>query len=79
LLPVIKSCLDDDWAPDLRFATCNLVEKLLIALNQYIESEELRDLYPALLQRLDDAQDVIRVEVTKSFIAFFASKNVLIC
>lgn len=74
---MIKSCLDDDWAPDLRFAACNLVERMLIALNDNLESEELRELYPALLQRLDDAQDVIRLEISKAFLAFFACKNVM--
>lgn len=75
-MPVIKSCLEDDWAPDLRFAACNLVEKLLICLNEYLDSQELRDFYPALLQRLDDAQDLIRIEISKAFLAFFACKNV---
>ena len=51
---------------------------MLICLNENIDSEELRELYPALLQRLDDAQDIIRIEITKSFIAFFASKNVFL-
>lgn len=69
--------MDDDWAPDLRFAACNLVERMLIALNDNLESEELRELYPALLQRLDDAQDVIRLEISKAFLAFFACKNVI--
>lgn len=76
LLPVLKSCLDDDWAPDLRFATCQLMEKILVSLNQDLDSEQLRELYPTLLQRLDDAQDLIRIEITKAFSAFFACKNV---
>lgn len=75
---MIKTCLDDDWAPDLRFAACNLMEKLLISLNELIESEELRELYPALLQRLDDAQDLIRIEISKAFLAFFACKQVFL-
>ena len=28
LIPPLKSCLSDDWAPDLRFAGCNLLEKV---------------------------------------------------
>ena len=73
----MKSCLDDDWAPDLRFATCQLLEKALVTMNEVIESEELREMYPILLQRLDDAQDLIRIEITKAFTAFFACKNVI--
>ena len=29
LIPPIKTCLSDDWAPDLRYATCICAEKLL--------------------------------------------------
>ena len=76
LIPVLKSCLDDDWAPDLRFATCQLLEKILVSLNEELDSDQLRELYPILFQRLDDAQDLIRIEITKAFTAFFACKNV---
>jgi len=76
LLPILKSCLDDDWAPDLRFATCQLLEKMLVSLNEALDSDQLRELYPILLQRLDDAQDLIRIEITKAFTVFFACKNV---
>jgi hypothetical protein len=39
LLPVIKTCLDDDWGPDLRMATLKLVEKMLVFINKEIDSE----------------------------------------
>lgn len=29
ILSVAKNCLDDDWAPDLRFATCALIRHML--------------------------------------------------
>ena len=32
LVPSLKGCLTDDWAPDLRFATTCMVEKILLAL-----------------------------------------------
>ncbi len=32
LFPILKSCFTDDWGPDLRYATCNLCEKILIHL-----------------------------------------------
>ena len=38
--------------------------------------QELRDLYPALLERLDDAQDLVRLEITKAMANFFRCKNV---
>jgi len=55
LLPPIKTCLSDDWAPDLRFATCSLCEKVLLHTKDLLTYEELHDLYPALLERLDDS------------------------
>jgi hypothetical protein len=76
LIPVIKSCLEEDWGPDLRFAACNLIEKVILVLNSELDGEELRQIYPFLLERLDDAQDQIRIEITKSLIAFFTCKNV---
>ena len=31
LLPHLKNCLSDDWAPELRLASCELLEKYLLA------------------------------------------------
>lgn len=31
LLPPLKNCLNDDWAPELRLASCQLVEQFLLA------------------------------------------------
>ena len=55
LLPVLKTCLTDDWGPDLRIASCKLVEKLLLYVSGVIDSDQLREIYPSLLERLDDA------------------------
>ncbi len=55
IIPPIKTCLTDDYAPDLRFAACNMVEKLFVHLRTIISDDELRDIYPALLERLDDS------------------------
>eukprot|EP01016_Furgasonia_blochmanni_P049039 TRINITY_DN7397_c0_g1_i3.p1 TRINITY_DN7397_c0_g1~~TRINITY_DN7397_c0_g1_i3.p1 ORF type:complete len:407 (+),score=50.17 TRINITY_DN7397_c0_g1_i3:676-1896(+) len=73
LFPVVKTCLSDDWAPDLRFVTCIFVNKLLTQLKEIVTDEELKDIYPSLLERLDDSQDPIRIEVTKAF------KALLLC
>ncbi len=32
IIPPLKSCLSDDWAPDLRFASCNLLEKVILII-----------------------------------------------
>lgn len=31
LIPHLKNCLSDDWAPELRLASCELLEKYLLA------------------------------------------------
>lgn len=31
LIPHLKNCLNDDWAPELRLASCELLEKYLLA------------------------------------------------
>jgi len=38
---------------------------------------DLSDLYPHLLERLDDSQDMIRVEITKAIVAFFQCSKVI--
>ena len=39
LIPPIKTCLTDDWAPDLRFVTCVLCEKILLHVKDLIDYE----------------------------------------
>ena len=39
---------------------------------------DLKDIYPVLLGRLDDSQDKIRIEVTKSIVAFFNCEDLVI-
>lgn len=62
--------MSDDWAPDLRYACVCLVEKLLLCLDGELEDLDMLDLYPALLERLDDAQDPVRIEVCKGIRVF---------
>lgn len=61
MMPIIKSCLTDDWGPDLRFITCSLTENVLLYLNEMldcnfikIKEEQLREFYVPILERLDD-------------------------
>lgn len=37
MIPIIKSCLTDDWGPDLRFITCSLAENILLYLNEKLD------------------------------------------
>ena len=54
-MPPVKSSLSDDWAPDLRLATCKLIEKILIEVKDKLEYIHISDNYAALLERLDDS------------------------
>ncbi|EGR33969.1 hypothetical protein IMG5_029090 [Ichthyophthirius multifiliis] len=74
LMPPIKSSLSDDWAPDLRLAACKLMEKILLEVQNDIQYIQISENYTALLERLDDSQDIIRIEICKSFIAIFGAK-----
>ena len=55
LIAPLKSCLNDDWAPDLRMMSCKLIEIMVKMLKNFLNYEDLRDLYAALLERLDDS------------------------
>lgn len=75
--PVLKSCLNDDWSPDLRYASTVFLDALISGLKDIIPDLDLKDLYPHLLERLDDSQDINRIEVTKAIKSFFQCRNVI--
>jgi len=75
LKPVLKTCLNDDRAPDLRFSSCVLLDLIFSQLRETLTDIDLSDLYPQLLERLDDSQDMIRIEITKSINKFFWCSN----
>mmetsp|Transcript_13554 Transcript_13554/g.9755 ORF Transcript_13554/g.9755 Transcript_13554/m.9755 type:complete len:165 (-) Transcript_13554:234-728(-) len=52
---VVKNCIDDDWANDLRYATVIFVKKLLEYLKEFMTDEDYKEIYPELLKRLDDS------------------------
>ena len=55
IIKVIKNCIDDDWANDLRFASIILIKRLIEYLNELFDDEDYKDIYPELLKRLDDS------------------------
>merc|ERR1719277_1584761 len=71
LLPILKSCLDDSWSPDNRMIACLVLSCTLSELQAEISSEQLREVYPELLKRLDDSQDAIRATVCEALCMFF--------
>jgi len=40
LIPSLKNCMSDDWAPDLRFASVSMAEKLLFSVNGMLNIEQ---------------------------------------
>jgi dynein assembly factor 5 len=50
----LKTCLTDDWAPDLRYASSKLATSLIQRCS-ILNYEIIRDFYPSLLERLDDS------------------------
>merc|ERR1712045_356258 len=71
LLPILKSCLDDSWSPDNRWIACHVLSCTLVELQAEISSEQLREVYPELLKRLDDSNDEIRAAVCDALTVFF--------
>jgi dynein assembly factor 5 len=72
IMTVLKNCMDDDWANDLRFTSVVLIKRMLEYLKQIMIDEDYKDIYPELLKRLDDSQDSIRVETANALIVFFS-------
>merc|ERR1711865_836408 len=71
LLPILKSCLDDSWSPDNRMIACLVLACLLTDLQAEINGEQLREVYPEMLKRLDDSNDKIRSVVCEALSVFF--------
>mmetsp|Transcript_96123 Transcript_96123/g.170577 ORF Transcript_96123/g.170577 Transcript_96123/m.170577 type:complete len:951 (+) Transcript_96123:63-2915(+) len=71
LLPILKSCLDDNWSPDNRMVACLVLSCILTEMQADINGEQLREIYPELLKRLDDSNDKIRVAVCEALGVFF--------
>lgn len=71
ILGVLKNCIDDDWANDLRFTSVIMIRKLIDYLHPVFTDEEYKEIYPELLKRLDDSQDGIRIATAETFQVFF--------
>mmetsp|Transcript_21120 Transcript_21120/g.45100 ORF Transcript_21120/g.45100 Transcript_21120/m.45100 type:complete len:933 (+) Transcript_21120:93-2891(+) len=71
LLPIVKSALDDSFSPDNRMIACLILSCTLSELQSEISGDQLREVYPELLKRLDDSNDKIRVAVCEALVMFF--------
>ena len=52
---VVKGCIDDDYATDLRFTGIVLLRHMIENLHEEFDDEDYRLIYPELLKRLDDS------------------------
>lgn len=68
---VLKNCLDDDWANDLRFTSVVTIRRMIEYLHDVFEHDDWKEIYPELLKRLDDSQDGIRIATSETFCVFF--------
>ena len=74
LLPIVITCMDEDFYTDTRSASCHLCEQILcIASQDAFSDEQRRQLYPALLKRLDDSSDTVRIAACSVLAAFFST------
>ena len=72
LLPIVITCMDEDFYVDTRRASCYLCEQILsIAGQPAFSDEQRRQLYPALLKRLDDSSDDVRIAACSVLAEFF--------
>lgn len=71
ILPVIKTCLEDDWSSELRKIASRVCETLLENYGDWLEERYLLDIYPLLLARLEDSKNTNRIEISKSLRVFF--------
>lgn len=55
IMSVLKNCLDDDWANDLRFTSVVLIKRMMEYLHDVFDDEDYKEIYPELLKRLDDS------------------------
>lgn len=60
----------------MRFAACKFLASIIRCVQAIISEESCRDIYPSLLERLDDSQDPIRIEICTSIKLFLRCKNV---
>ncbi len=68
---VLKQALDDDWDPEIRFLSIKLMKEFFILNKDSLKEDNMFELYPVLLKRLDDSQDANRIEMCGILEIFF--------
>lgn len=72
VLPILKTNLDD-YDASSREIVCKCLAMLFIALPGAFGDQPVQELYPALLKRLDDSADSVRLAVCATLEPFFTA------
>ena len=75
LLTRMRSTMEDD-NKSTRLVTVRVLGHLFVLLGQSLNQDQLHNMYPDLLKRMDDSCDDIRVAMCVTFVAYFASFQV---
>jgi len=70
-LNVLKQAMDDDWDPEIRYLSIKLMKEFIFMNKDSFNEENILELYPILLKRLDDSQDANRIEMCSILEIFF--------
>lgn len=68
---LLKSASDDDWDCELRNLAIKLADAILDHSHKIMNEENIREIYPILLKRLDDSQDVNRKNACNVLVKIF--------
>ncbi|KAM4697766.1 LOW QUALITY PROTEIN: dynein axonemal assembly factor 5 [Rhinophrynus dorsalis] len=70
LMPPVISALEEDSKMS-RLMSCRIIRSLLSTCDKQLNADKLNKIYPALLKRLDDASDEVRVAAAKTINVWF--------
>ncbi|MCO5584528.1 hypothetical protein L7F22_038456 [Adiantum nelumboides] len=71
VLPVLLSCLEEDYYVDIRIVTCHVLENLLQICGRTLNDMQREEIQKALQKRLDDSNDGVRLRVLPAISSFF--------
>lgn len=73
LLPVIKTCIDEDYFLDVRRATTHVMYQVLRISGSTLTDEERTKLIKVLSKRMDDSSNTIRLAILPAVAMFFTT------
>ena len=61
IFPVLQTCLEDDYDPNLRLFACETLGELVHLCRHEVREAEVNEVCAALRRRLDDSKDFVRL------------------